>query len=283
MYRSIFIALSLSLLTILTNAQQFDKQAHRGGAGLMPENTIIAAKNAIRLGTTIEMDLYMSKDSQIVVTHDPHIVAAYTQHADGRPVLKEEEKDLQIIEMNYSDIKNIETGLRLYAVFPQQKKVHAYIPLLADLIDSAEAYAKANHFPTPKYNIEPGPAYTITDSFREVFIKKMMAIIISRKIQKRSTIQAFDTGMLEVTHRLYPKMPTVLLLGKDDVQTNLSKLTFKPDIYSPYYKIVTKEMVDECHKLGIKVLPWTVDTKKEIDDLKALGVDGIISNYPDLF
>ncbi|MEJ7558565.1 MAG: glycerophosphodiester phosphodiesterase family protein [Pedobacter sp.] len=85
---------------ILCAQQKLDKQAHRGGAGLLPENTIEAARNALRLGTTIEMDLYMSKDSQIVVTYDPHIVAAYALHPDGRPVTKEEEKGLVRKEMD---------------------------------------------------------------------------------------------------------------------------------------------------------------------------------------
>ena len=282
-----YLFLALSIAPIIVSAQSvFDKQSHRGDAGLFPENTIIAAKNALRLGTTIEMDLYMSKDSQIVVTHDPHIVAAYTLHPDGKPILPEEEKSLLIKDLDYKDIEQIEIGLRPYGAYPRQMKVHASIPKFADLIDSAEAYAKANHMAPPRYNIQPGPAYTITNDFRKDFIKKMMRIIISRNIQSRSVIQSFDTGMLEVTRKNYPYMPIAYLVTKEnvvDLKTTLAKLSFKPDIYSPYYKPVDLALVKKCHELGMLVLPWTVNTKEEIEQLKAIGVDGVITDYPDLF
>jgi len=279
------IAAALLIPAAVAAQTGFDKQSHRGGAGLYAENTIAAAKNALRLGTTIEMDLYMSKDSQIVVTHDPHIVAAYTLHPNGKPVLPEEEKDLLIKNLAYSEIAQIETGLRPYDKYPRRKNIYAHIPRFADLIDSAEHYARVNHLPPPQYNIQPGPAYTITDDFRKDFIKKMMDIIISRKIQGRAMIQAFDTGMLEVTRKYYPYMPISFLLGKDEATFDeiFKRLSFKPDIYSPHYTMVTPELVKKCHALGMKVLPWTVNTRKEIEDLKAMGVDGIITDYPDFY
>ncbi len=281
----IYISLIAALSTACNVQREFDKQAHRGGAGLMPENTILSAKNALNYGATIEMDLYMSKDSQLVVTHDPHIVSLYALYPDGRPVPEEEAKKLVLSQMNYDEIKAFEIGLKPHPTYPQQKKVSAYIPLFSALIDSAETHARVNHLKRPKYNIQAGPAYTITDEFRADFVKKMMNIIVGKKINKRSMFQTFDTGMLETMHRDYPgKIEISFLVGVSgkDLEKSLKRLTFKPDIYSPYFTIVTKEMVDQCHQLGIKIVPWTVNLKEDIEKLKAMGVDGIISDYPDL-
>lgn len=262
----------------------FDKQAHRGGAGLMPENTILSAKNALSFGATIEMDLYMSKDSQLIVTHDPHVVSLYALYPDGNPVLKEDETELVLSQMNYDEIKMFEIGLKPHPTYPQQNKISAYIPLFSNLIDSAEIYARLSHLKSPRYNIQAGPAYTITDSFRSDFIKKLMKIVLKKNIQKRSMFQAFDLGMLEIMHRDYPgEIKISYLVSKNDLETNLKKLTFLPDIYSPYYKLITKELVDQCHQKKMKIIPWTVNTKEEIEQLRAMNVDGIISDYPNYF
>jgi len=277
--------LLLSLLCAVAYAQKFDKQAHRGGAGLMPENSIPAAINAVKNGWTIEMDIYMTKDSQLVVTHDPHIVSLYAQYPDGHPVLKSEESRLLIKNMNYAEVKSFDIGSRFYPVFPDQQKTKTYIPLLSELIDTAENYARQHHLTPPHYNIQPGPAYTITDDFRTDYVRKMMNIILAKQIGKRSMFQAFDLGMLETVHRDYPgKIKTFYLVGAShkDLNKALDRLSFKPDYISPAYTIVNQQMVDACHAKGIKIIPWTVDRQEDIDKLKAMGVDGIISNYPNL-
>ncbi len=267
-------------------AQQFDAQAHRGGRGMMPENTIAAMKYALDLGATLEMDLYFSKDNKIIVSHDAYISGIFARHPDGRPVLKSEEAGLKLNQLTYNDIRQFDVGLRPHPEFPQQKKMAAVIPLLAELIDSVEAYAARKGI-QPSYNIEakvPSPASTATDEFREQFIKATMEIIRNKKIQSRVMVQSFDPGMLEIVHRDYAgEVKTSFLTARNDVETNLRRLTFVPDLYSPYYKLVTPEMVKVCHQKGMKVLPWTVNTKEEINKLKSLGVDGIISDYPHLF
>ncbi|RZJ89777.1 MAG: glycerophosphodiester phosphodiesterase [Chryseobacterium sp.] len=264
---------------------KFDIQAHRGGAGLMPENSIPSAINSVKNGWTIEMDLYMTKDSVLVVTHDPHILALYASYPDGKKVTPEVEKSLLIKDMTYEELRKFEIGLRENPTYPKQQKVYAYIPKFADLIDSAEHYAKKHHLPKPTYNIQAGPAYTISDEFRKDFVKKIMDIVLKKKIDKRAGFQSFDMGMLETMKRDYPKKIDIVMLagvsGKN-LEKALEKLTFKPDVYSPYFTIVTKEMVEKCHLLGIRIIPWTINNKDDLDKVKALGVDGIITDYPNL-
>ena len=274
-----------SCLLLAVRAQSFDKQAHRGGRGLMPENTIAAMKNALDLGTTLEMDLSYTKDGKVIVSHDNYISSVFALDADGHAMLKADEKKNRLYHLTYDEIQQFDVGLKPHPEFPEQKKMPAHIPLFSDLLDSVEAYAKTNHLKPPRYNIEAKlavPADVNTDAFREEFIRKIAAIIQKKKIAKRMMLQSFDVGMLEIVHRDY-NIKTSYLVSKNDLKINLSKLTFQPDIYSPYYKLVTEELVRQCHQKGMKIIPWTVNTKEEIENLKAMGVDGIISDFPNLF
>lgn len=274
------------LTALLTQAQKrFDKQAHRGGMGLFPENTFAAMRYALDMGNTLEMDLSFSQDKQVVVSHDNFISSVFALHPDGKPITKEDEKQLQLYKMPYAQIKQFDVGLRPHPQFPQQKRLAAYIPLLSEMIDSVEAYGKLKKI-KPRYNIEAKmalPAHLDREAFREEFIKAIMAIIHEKKIQKRIMLQSFDPGMLEIMHRDYPRVALSYLVARNDLDTNLKKLTFLPDIYSPLHTTVTQELVDQCHQKKMKVIPWTPDTKKEIEALRAMGVDGIITDYPHLF
>jgi len=281
-----FLIISLMLTAFTARAQfKFAKQAHRGGAGLVPENTTISAQTGVKYGCAIEMDIYMSKDSLFVINHGAHISSEYSSYPDGRPVLKEDEKNLMLNQMYYADIRKFDVGMRPNPAYPQQRKMPAHIPLLTESIDSAEAYAKRNNLAAPRYNLHLGPAFTITDAFREDFLKRLLKVIIDRGVQKRTMASSFDVGMLVTLHRLYPAMPIgyLLLVGKNDFDANMKKIPFKPDMYSPYYKDVTPQVITKCHQLGMKITTWTVDTKDDIKKLQLLGVDGIITDYPDLF
>ena len=112
-----------------------------------------------------------------------------------------------------------------------------------------------------------------------------MKVIYAAKISERVIIQSFDFRTLQVLHKKHPAIKTAALIEDYDKRTleeQLKALGFKPTIYSPHYSLVNKELVDKCHAQMLKVIPWTVNDKAEIDKLKALGVDGIITDYPDL-
>lgn len=286
MKKIIFVTVACLILVNVSHAQKLDKQSHRGGRGLMPENTIAAMKNAMDWGTNLEMDLYITKDKQVIVDHDGCISSVYALNPDGSPVTKEQAKGYRLVDMPYQHIEKFDVGSRGNPEFPHQKKMVAHIPLFATLIDSIEAYAKAKHMTAPRYNPEAKvPGGKLEPNYRENLTKAIMEIVKKKKIQKRVIIQSFDIDVLEMLHRNYPKIKTSYLVyvGRDDWQGNLKKLSFKPYAYSPYYKQVNKEMVDQCHRDKIKVVTWTVNTKEEIEELKALGVDGIITDYPNLF
>ncbi|QJD98078.1 glycerophosphodiester phosphodiesterase [Mucilaginibacter robiniae] len=282
------VLLLLIMIFISTSAQSqpsFDKEGHRGCRGLLPENSIPAMKKAIDLGATLEMDISFSEDKVPIISHDQHINSSIALKPNGDTISKEEEKLLVLYQMNYATIRKYICGQKYYPLFPQQQLVKTCIPTLAELIDSVETYAKRYHKPLPQYNIETKTTPAGDNKLHpapEEFVERMMKVVLSKKIVKRVIIQSFDPRTLEIIHQKYPEIPTLYLVQAKDLKENLSKLSFTPSIYSPAFKLVNEQLVRDCHALKIKIIPWTVDTEADIKKLKAWGVDGIISDYPNL-
>ena len=250
----------------------------------MPENTIPAMKLALDYGTTLEMDISFSKDKNVLVSHDQWMNNLFVLGPNGEEIPNG--KGLNIYQMKYAEIKKYDVGSKLHKGYPQQKKMKVQIPLLADLIDSAENYAKVKNYPAPVYNIETKMRESDDNLYHpepKEFVKRLMCVIKKKDIEDRVIIQSFDPRSLEIINKKYKKVKTAFLVSNGELTENLKKLSFKPDIYSPNYKLVTPKLVADCKKLGIKVLPWTVNTKEEIENLKDMGVDGIITDYPNLF
>jgi glycerophosphoryl diester phosphodiesterase len=266
----------------------FDTEAHRGGRSLMPENTIGAMKNAIDLGvTSLEMDTHITADNEVVLSHDEFINPLFSLDPNGKDLTPEQAKSLVLYKMNYADLAKYDVGSKLYSNFPKQRKVKTYIPRLADVIDSVQTYLKTNHKKQVFYNIETKCSPTgdnIYNPAPEEFVKLLMNVIEQKRITPYVVIQSFDKRTLQIIHTRYPKVRTsYLVANKNSLEMNIADLGYTPFIYSPAYKLVNADLVKQCHDKNIKVLPWTVNTKEEIDALKALKVDGIISDDPTVF
>ncbi|TWR30267.1 glycerophosphodiester phosphodiesterase [Mucilaginibacter pallidiroseus] len=281
-------ALTIAIATLITQTataqQTFDKQGHRGGRGLMPENTIAAMKKAVDLGVTLEMDISFSEEKLPIVSHDQYLNPKFVLKPNGDTLTKADGKALRLYNMPYGIIKTYDVGSKYYPQFPEQQKMKVNIPLLSALIDTVEAYAKQKGAKPPHYNIEtktspkgdniehPGP---------KEFVDLLIGVLKDKKVLDRVIIQSFDARTLEIMHLQYPQVPTAWLVSnKLTLNENLATLSFKPTIYSPDYKMVTRDVVDGCHAKGIKIIPWTVNDPEKIKEIKALGVDGIISDYP---
>ena len=263
-----------------------DKQGHRGARGLMPENTIPAMLHALDLGvTTLEMDLVISKDEKVVVSHDVYFHHNITTGPDGRTYTKSEAEKLLLFDMPYDRIRKYDVGLKPHPDYPRQKKMAVHKPLLSDLLDATENYKGQK----PYYNIEikskkegDGKKHPPI----EQFVDLAMAVVRAKGIGPRTTMQSFDPRALQVLHRKYPGQTLSLLIEGNDgrtIQQQLEELGFIPQVYSPHYSLVTKELIAFCHGKNIRVIPWTVNKLDDMKRLVSLGVDGIISDYPDLF
>lgn len=267
---------------------KFSAEAHRGGRGLMPENTIIAMQDAMRYPkvTTLEMDTHITKDNQVVVTHDDYLSPNFMLTPQGNEIPKSDAKKYAIYQMNYDVLKTFDIGTKIHSGFPQQKKIKTYIPLLADLIDSVQKEIKLNNKKQLFYNIETKCDVAgdgITNPTPEVFVKLLMEVIEQKKIASYVVIQSFDKRTIQIINKKYPHIKTSFLVdNKKTYDENMADLGFKPFIFSPNYKMITPELVKKAHADGIKVIPWTVNNPKEISRLKDLNVDGIITDYPNL-
>lgn len=265
----------------------FDEEGHRGARGLMPENTIPAMYKAIDLGvTTLEMDCHISKDKKVVLAHDDYINHLFSSTPDGHEISSADAKKYAIYQMDYSELQKFDLGSRFYDKFPQQQKFKVHMPTLADLIDSVQLYLKANNKPQVFYNIETKSKVSgdnVLHPQPAEFVKLLMEVVESKKITPWVIVQSFDPRTLQVLHKEYPGVKAAFLTEKDAFEENLKNLGFTPAIYSPNSKLVTAELVKKCHDQGMKIIPWTVNTSEEMVKLKALGVDGIISDYPNLF
>lgn len=268
---------------------KFDKEGHRGARGLMPENTIPAMYAAIDEGVnTLELDLHISKDKQVVVSHDPYFNELITTTPEGKFLSKEESRKRLLYNMNYDSIRKYDVGLKPHPDFPHQQHIAVYKPLLASLIDSSEFYARAKRR-TIGYNVEiksKEQTDLINHPAIPEFVDLVVTVLQQKKITGRTIIQSFDLRPLQYLHRRYPQLQTSLLLEakeKGSVNDFVKLLGFTPSVISPNLALVTQEFVDDCHKLNIRIIPWTVNKLEDMKRLKSLGVDGIITDYPNLF
>ena len=277
--------LPLILLAACQGKPAIDVQAHRGGAGLMPENTIPAMQHALDLGVnTLEFDLHLSQDGQVVVSHDSYFHPRYSTRPDGTLIQEEDPKEY-LYTMPYDSIARYDVGQRFVERWPGQEKMAVGKPLASDLIDFAEGYAKK----PVNYNIEikswPGEGEGTHWPEYHVFCDTCVPLLLSKNLGERLIVQCFDPRALNYMHAKWPEL-TLSYLTEDydggDIETLLQNLDFVPQWWSPESSVVTPENVAWCHAHGIGVVPWTVDDPAEMRRLVDCGVEAIISNYPDI-
>jgi glycerophosphoryl diester phosphodiesterase len=267
--------------------EKLDLEAHRGGRGIMPENSIPAMLHALDLGiTTLELDCVISKDGKVVVSHDVYMSSDFMLKPDGTEISKAEEKQLLLYQMTYAEIKSYDGGTKVHPQFPQQKKMKTYKPLLSELIDSVEEHVKKNHLRPVLYNLEikssPKEDNT-THPEPALFVKLVIDVLKRKSVTKRVTIQSFDVRPLQVLKAGYPKQRlSYLIVNKQSFSDNLKTLGFTPDTISPYYTTIDEPFVIAAHEQKVKVLPWTVNDESSIKKMIDLHVDGIITDYPDV-
>lgn len=278
---------SVPFLQASAQKQKFDVQGKAGARGIMPENTIQGMLKALDLGVnTLEMDAVISKDKQVVLSQEPYFNNEISLMPDGKPISFKDQKKYNIYKMDYAEVKKFDVGSKVHNRFPGQMKFKAYKPLLSETIDAVESYVKEHKLSKPVYSIETKTIKNGDNEFHPEpaeFVDLIMDVINSKKLAKRFIIESFDMRTLQYLHEKYPKIQTSLLIDeKEPFETYIDKLGFKPTIYSPYSVLVGKGLVDRCHAMGVKIIPWTVNTVKEIKYFKSLGVDGVITDFPNV-
>lgn len=288
MYRkNVWLIFLFTAITYTMSAQTaFDIEGHRGCRGLYPENTIIGFIEAIKLGVnTLEMDVLVSKDGQLVVSHDPWMNDEICSKPDGKPVTASDKSQYKIYNLTYAEIKQFDCGLRGNSKFDEQKKMAAYKPLLSEVIETIEKYIADNHLPAVHYNIETKSTPDgddINHPKPAVFATLLYDLLKQKNVLSRCIIQSFDPRTLQVIHQTDPAVTIALLVfNADGLSKNLKRLGFTPAIYSPNFILVNKKLIQQCHQKHMRIIPWTVNDEDKMKALKALGVDGLITDYPD--
>ncbi|MDN4594563.1 glycerophosphodiester phosphodiesterase [Polycladomyces subterraneus] len=297
----------------------FDLQAHRGGIGLTVESTIAAFSRALEVGvSTLELDVQITEDHQAVVTHDRKVSGDKCQDTGPAfpgdpeyPYVGKYVKDLTLAQ-----IRTLDCGSKTLPQFPGQRpSPGARMPLLSEVFDLVKRYHANKVWMNIETKVEAGaPEETAP---REEFVQIVVREVRKAGMLDRVSIQSFDWGALMRMREVEPRLPIVALtngpqflqpgqpgaspwLGGIDIDDFdgdpvAAAHSFGADAISPvhgfpqngkvtdenYEPYVTKRMVQEAHKFGMKIIPWTVDDEPTMHKLIDDGVDGIITDYPD--
>ncbi len=289
-------------------AHAFDLEGHRGARGLAPENTLPGFARALSIGvSTLELDVGVTRDGVLVISHERGVVPNTARGPDGKwldapgPMIH----DLTYAELERYDVGRLNPALSYARQFPDQAPADgARIPRLADLF----ALVRKAGNESVRFNIETklspeAPRETLAP---EPLARALIAAIRAGGMEKRSTIQSFDWRTLKVVQAQAPEIPTVYLSAQrrwlDNIRAgdpagspwtaglrvadygSVPKMVKAAGgaVWSPYFGDLDAAKVGEAHALGLKVIPWTVSKPAQIAAMLALGVDGLISDRPDL-
>ena len=300
-------------------AAVFDIQAHRGGRDARPENTLAAFAYALELGvTTLEMDLQLTIDGHIVISHDPWLNPALARAADGRYVPPGE---YDIRAMTLAEVKSFDVGVmnpdagEYYAAHgaTQVSAPGSRIPTLAEVFDLVISYGNTDvrlnivsmthpHPPGPTHCLSPEPA---------LFVRIVYDTVKHYGMEERVTLQSFDWRTLVAMRQLDPRIDLSALSceqpswGREGCCLRLNEMEASPwlgglnihdfggnyvraakaigaHVVSPYYRELMPALVGEAHALGMRVLPWTVNDPSDMEAMLDMGADGIITDRPKL-
>jgi len=282
----LFTVSSTQLLIAQAYTPKFDIQGHRGARGLRPENTIPAFLLSLDSGvTTVELDVAVTADGQLVVSHEPWMSASICSDPSGKAFDQKTEMKNNIYHMTYEQVKQWDCGSKGNPNFPQQLKMSATKPLLSDVIVAVENHIKSFTRYEVDYNIEIKSMPEGDNKFHprpEVFSDLVFNLVDQYLPLDRIVIQSFDFRVLKYWHEKYPEVRLAALVeNKKSADENLNDLGFTPSIYSPYFKLISKETVKQLHDKKIRVIPWTVNEPGDMLSLKGMDVDGFITDYPD--
>lgn len=267
------------------NYAHLDVQGHRGARGLLPENTIPGFIKAVELGvTTLELDLAVTKDHELLVSHDAFMSSKFSTAPDGQPIEKIDEMSHNIYEMTYEEVKQYDVGSRYQKHFPDQESMPAHKPLFKEVVHAVNAYLKKNQLPPVRYNIEI-KSEPVGDSIYHPapaeYAQLVYGFITTEMDTSLVNVQSFDFRILQYFHENYPEIRLAALVENPaPIEENLANLGFIPEIYSCYYHLLDSSKVSWLQARGMKVIPWTVNEKEDIKKVLDWGVDGIISDYP---
>lgn len=262
--------------------KKLDVQGHRGCRGLLPENSLPAFEKAIELGvTTLELDIGITKDKEVIVSHEPFISRFICFNPEGNEIPEEMDMKHNLYQMTHNEIKQFDCGSKFHPDYPEQQKLKTYKPLLSEVFQMTKRINSEI-----KFNIEiksKPEYYGIYTPHPEEYVEIVLNEIKESELFSQVNLQSFDLVILEEIKKQSPQMPVALLIDEDEtIASKLEKLSYKPEIISPYFKLLSShELIMNYQEKGYKIIPWTVNEEQDMIKLLRWNVDGIITDYPD--
>jgi len=291
----------------MSPAAAFDLQSHRGARGLAPENTLPAFARALSIGvTTLELDVGVTEDGVVVVSHDRRLNPDIARGTDGRWLRGPTRtiRELTFHELQRYDVGRIRPGSDYSKRFPEQRRMDGVrIPKLEDVFELARHARNAE----VRFNIETkiSPEAPDETAGPEDFARALVQVIRGNGMARRAVVQSFDWRTLAVVQREAPEIATSYLssqsasldnigAGQREASAWTAGVQFRDHgsvpkmvkaaggaIWSPNYSELDEALVKEARGLGLKVLPWTVNDPADMERLIGWGVDGMITDRPD--
>lgn len=263
-----------------------DIQGHRGCRGLMPENTIPGFLHALDLGVnTLEMDVVVSKDHKVVVSHEPFFNHEISTDPNGQTIQKKDEKTHNMYQLDLDGILTYDVGKANHPRFPDQKKISVTKAPFQEMVKTVEEHVSVKGYKKPFYNIEIKRVKAHDNVYHpeyKLFTDLVIKEIEEAGIMDRTTVQCFDLEVLQYMHIEHPHVKDVFLVQNiKGIKKNIENLGHTPYIYSPYYKLVNKRTVKYCDKNNVQLIPWTVNEIADMQKMMDYGVHGIITDFPD--
>mgnify|MGYP000023206649 FL=1 len=289
MKHSILVLIGSILLMNCTRPERtLDLQGHRGARGLFPENSLLGFEKALEIPevSTLELDLCVTADHELVISHEPWFNETICMLKDSA----HEGRSFSLYKMTYDSILQFDCGSKGHPDFPKQQLATAKKPLLKELF----AMIDEKGLRWPNFNIEikshrkgdniyhPGPK-----KFADlvvVALNELNEAYPEADLLNNVSIQSFDLRVLREVRKTALPVRLGLITDKTAAPAiEMDALGFPVDIYSPSYELVTQELISWCHFRQIAVIPWTINDVSEMQKLVDMGVDGIISDYPNKF
>lgn len=283
----ILLSFALAMSTGFSPSANFDLQGHRGCRALLPENSIAGFIKAIDLGvSTLELDVVVSADQQLVVSHEAWMSSEICSDPTGKRVAAREEKESNLYRMSYAEIARWDCGRNSHPRFPRQIPTPVHKPLLSEVFEACEAHLRNTGRNPVAYNIEIKSEAATDNVFHPApaeFIKLLLAALPQEIAPQRITLQSFDIRPLQLLHHAKsPHRLSLLVDEQEDADAKLLSLGFVPAVLSPHYKMVDVALLTRFHARHMRVIPWTVNDPVVMRLLVGWGVDGLITDDPEL-
>ena len=272
---------------------------HRGARGLMPENTMEGFEFTLNMGVkALEFDVLISKDNVLVVTHDNYLSEFLTRDCKGKWLLKKGPKinELTIAELKQFDVGGVNAASSYGKSFPAQEFLSGIqIPTLSELLGLACLPKNKSLYLLLEIKSEPSVN-------KANFVRQIVSEIREKKLESRTVLHSFDWDLLKECQKVAPEIPRSFLSelpeNSEGTSDNTSEevtpdfSSFKSSIpkaiadqngqmWCPYFKDLTSVLLKEAHALGLLVCTWTVNEIEDIENMIDIGVDGIVTDYPD--